>query len=150
MGVEITEQLWLAALSVLAGAALALLYDIGGVFRRNLPEWLGIIGDGIFLFLAALCLFALAQGAGTGEFRLFMLAASLAGALLYRALFMRPVRRVTGKLAPLFGCLRRHVGAGKERIGNFFKNIWKNCKKVLSKMGKLVYNNKDNTKGTEQ
>ena len=150
MSVENGEQLLLAALSMLSGMLLGFFYDVFGVFRRSMPEWLGIIWDGIYLFLTSLALFALAQGAGTGEFRLFILAAALIGVFLYRVTVMHAVRRALDTLAALPGVLWRKIRSAWKNSLDFFKKIGRKIKKVLCKPEKLVYNNRQESDAEER
>ena len=82
MGVQIPEQLAQFFLSILLGTVLGLLYDLLRAVRLRGGRGLGHVLDAAYCLAAAgsVVLFVLS---GDGELRLFELAGSLGGAVLY-------------------------------------------------------------------
>ena len=124
MGVRIPDQLAQFFLSILLGAVLGLLYDLLRAVRLRGGRGLGHLLDAAYCLTAAgsVALFVLS---GDGELRLFELAGTLGGAVLY---FCLP----GPALRPLWDFWLDVLLAPAAVLGELLEKFLKICKKLFS------------------
>lgn len=122
MGVYISEQLAMFLRSIALGAVLGLVYDLLAVLRRLGGGVWGALLDGLYCVLAAAALFFFVM-AGDGELRIFILAGTLGGAVLFFCLLSRPLR-------PLWALWLQIFLAPLYMLGG----LWKKCRRFLKKL----------------
>ena len=136
MGIDNLLQLRQAAVSLAAGAAAGLVYDLLAVLRKDTGAVGAMVLDSLFAVLVAAGLFLIGYGPGEGELRLFMLAFMLAGMALYFALMGGRARRVMTKIYAF--CLRvvdKLLWPAK-KLYIFLKKVKKIAKKAFQKLKK--------------
>lgn len=96
MTVTLREQISLFAFCILCGAAVAVVFDLFRISRRlvRTSVWLTALEDVFFCILMAAMVFFVGLMCNDGEFRWYMLAGTLLGALMYFKTLSRAVRGV--------------------------------------------------------
>ena len=94
MTVTLREQISLFAFCILCGAAVAVVFDLFRISRRlvRTSVWLTALEDVFFCILMAAMVFFVGLMCNDGEFRWYMLAGTLLGALMYFKTLSRAVR----------------------------------------------------------
>ena len=130
MEIRITEQAALAALSLILGAAMGLVYDLFKAFRlRVRRKGFTAFSDMLYCALAALILFAFGMGPGGGQLRLYMVIAVCVGAAVYGFLASRTVLAVFSRFA--------------DAAARAWHVMWRPVKRALQKMKKILKNIKN-------
>ena len=125
IGNYVSEQLLMFLRAILLGGSLGLVYDLFGALRRLGGRIWGGVLDGLFCVLTVCALFLFTM-AGDGEMRLFVLAGTLGGAVLFFCLLSRPLRPLWAfwleiLLSPvrLAGALGKKWGRGLKKLFSF-------------------------------
>ena len=105
---DIWYQLFLFFVFFATGVVFALLYDALKVSIRLAPRWsfFVVVKDVIFWFVVTVFMFAICLKFNDGEFRFFMFAGVLSGALLY---FKTISRLVVSVLGFVTDCVRKTI-----------------------------------------
>ena len=136
MGTDIMLQLRQAVLSLAAGAAAGLLYDIFAVLRTDSGLLGAVLLDGAFSLMAAAGLFALGYGPGEGELRLFMLLFMLAGMGVYFIVSGGRARRMMAKGCGMLARAAGFVLRPLKKLCIFLKKVKNFAKKLFQKLKK--------------
>ena len=108
MYMDIWYQLFLFLVFFLTGTFFALVYDTLKVSIRFAPRWsfFVILKDVLFWIVVTVLMFAICIKFNDGEFRFFMFAGVLLGALLYFKTISRPLVSVLGFIVD---CIKKIV-----------------------------------------
>ena len=136
MGTDIMLQLRQAVLSLAAGAAAGLLYDIFAVLRTDSGLLGAVLLDGAFSLMAAAGLFALGYGPGEGELRLFMLLFMLAGMGVYFIVSGGRARRMMAKGCGMLARAAGFVLRPLKKLCIFLKKVCERIRECAMKLKK--------------
>ena len=132
MTVSVTDQALFFAGALVMGAAVGLLYDAFRILRvRVRLPLLGGVLDLLFWLVVTVALFVYTTTAGSGEVRLYIVAAVLLGAAAYFWLLSRWFLKLGYRLADLVGVLWRVLTLPVVFLLRLCKKIGKTAKKSL-------------------
>lgn len=133
MGSVVGEQAWVLALTVLAGMAVGLLYDVSRAGRQFLRPSRNVLFflDLLFWMLAALFVFLVLLAGNLGEVRAYVFAGLSAGWALYVLIFSRICYGLMVAAASALLSLWRALLAPFGRLYYFFRRLSARCKNVL-------------------
>ena len=130
MTVSVTDQALFFAGALVMGAAVGLLYDAFRILRvRVRLPLLGGVLDLLFWLVVTVALFVYTTTAGSGEVRLYIVAAVLLGAAAYFWLLSRWFLKLGYRLADLVGVLWRVLTLPVVFLLRLCKKIGKTAKK---------------------
>ena len=138
METQISTQAAQACASLAVGVSLGLFYDLLRILRQRLhSDIVTFVLDTLFWVGAGLGLFSLGLGPGGGELRLFMIAFSVLGAVLYfyslSALTMLVLNLTADLLCKIADTARRPFAFAVAFVVNKMKKISKIFKKSFQK-----------------
>ena len=136
MGVDVLQQLRQAAVSLTAGAAAGLLYDLLAVLRKDTGFVGALLLDSVFAIVMAAGLFLIGYGPGEGELRLFMGVFLLVGLLLYFVLMGGRARRIMTKIYAVLLRVLAFLFLPVKKVYIFLKKVKKIAKKAFKKLKK--------------
>ena len=139
MTVSVTDQALFFAGALVMGAAVGLLYDAFRILRvRVRLPLLGGVLDLLFWLVVTVALFVYTTTAGSGEVRLYIVAAVLLGAAAYFWLLSRWFLKLGYRLADLVGVLWRVLTLPVVFLLRLCKKIGKTAKKSFHYRRKCI------------
>lgn len=128
MGGYVSQQLALFLRSIALGGALGLVYDLLRALRRLGGKAWGTLLDAVYCVFAVLAVFFFVL-AGDGELRIFVLAGTAGGGVLFFCLLSRQLRPLWDFWLDIFLSPLRLARDAVKKLRRIFENF---CKKLFS------------------